>query len=183
MIISRADRPGVGSLLREAARRFDASAPLRVAAWPAARRGFQGGTEWMALALGELRGAPVAAPRGGAARLGLVKYGIAITAAVIVAAIVGRFSLAWAVPLAIVTFYGVEALGVFVFPALASGVASPWRQSLALVGRAGGTAAVASKTLVIAGVMLFGGLAGRGFLRSWCIGCLAIVLWYERLRT
>src|SRR5262249_37135522 len=28
---------------------------------------------------------------------------------------------------------------------------------------------------------LFGGLAGRGFLRSWCLGCLAVCLWYEDL--
>jgi hypothetical protein len=31
--------------------------------------------------------------------------------------------------------------------------------------------------------MLLGGLAGRGFVRSWCLGCLAVCLWYEDLRT
>lgn len=136
----------------------------------------------MALALGEIRGAPVPAPSGGSARLGLVKYGMATASAAVVAGIAGCFSVVFAVPLAIMAFYAVEALGVFVFPALASGASSPWRQSLSLVGEAGGTAVVASKTLVIASVMLFGGLAGRGFVRSWCIGCLAVVLWYERLR-
>ena len=51
-----------------------------------------------------------------------------------------------------------------------------------LVAAAGGRWAVAGRMFVIALVMLFGGFAGRGFLRSWCIGCLAVVLWYERLR-
>jgi predicted MPP superfamily phosphohydrolase len=31
--------------------------------------------------------------------------------------------------------------------------------------------------------MLFGGLVGRGFLRCWCLGCLAVCLWYEDLRS
>jgi predicted MPP superfamily phosphohydrolase len=34
----------------------------------------------------------------------------------------------------------------------------------------------------LACTMLFGGLAGRGFLRCWCLGCLAVCLWYEDLR-
>ncbi len=33
----------------------------------------------------------------------------------------------------------------------------------------------------LACTMLFGGLAGRGFLRSWCLGCLAVCIWYEGL--
>ena len=36
--------------------------------------------------------------------------------------------------------------------------------------------------LALAFTMLFGGLVGRGFLRSWCLGCLAVCLWYEDLR-
>jgi predicted MPP superfamily phosphohydrolase len=34
----------------------------------------------------------------------------------------------------------------------------------------------------IAASMILGGFLGRGFLRSWCVGCLAILVWYERLR-
>jgi hypothetical protein len=34
----------------------------------------------------------------------------------------------------------------------------------------------------LAAVMLFGGVVGRGFVRSWCLGCLAVVVWYEDLR-
>jgi predicted MPP superfamily phosphohydrolase len=35
----------------------------------------------------------------------------------------------------------------------------------------------------LAWTMLLGGLRGRGFLRSWCLGCLAVCLWYESLRS
>ena len=34
----------------------------------------------------------------------------------------------------------------------------------------------------LASVMLFGGFLGGGFLRSWCLGCLAVAVWYEELR-
>ena len=33
----------------------------------------------------------------------------------------------------------------------------------------------------LAAVMLLGGCIGRGFVRSWCVGCLAICIWYEDL--
>ena len=36
--------------------------------------------------------------------------------------------------------------------------------------------------LPLAAVMLFGGLIGKGFVRSWCLGCLAVCIWYEELR-
>jgi len=37
--------------------------------------------------------------------------------------------------------------------------------------------------LPLAAMMLLGGFVGRGFVRSWCLGCLAVLIWYERLRT
>ncbi len=36
--------------------------------------------------------------------------------------------------------------------------------------------------LTLAAVMLLGGFVRHGFVRSWCLGCLAICLWYEDLR-
>ena len=51
-----------------------------------------------------------------------------------------------------------------------------------LTVQAGGTWAVMRVVLPIAACMLGGGFAGRGFVRSWCLGCLAILCWYERLR-
>jgi hypothetical protein len=170
------------ALLRRAAKGFDASPELRAAARVSAPRGFQGGVEWMALAQAGLRGTAAVVPARGALRAGLLKYGAAAAAGGVVA--VALAPVAWipAAVAAVLAFYAVEAQGVFVFPALASGVAAPWRESRARVDEAGGTFAVVARTLVIAAVMLFGGLAGRGFLRSWCIGCLAVVLWYEALR-
>ena len=48
--------------------------------------------------------------------------------------------------------------------------------------RAGGTLAVMAVVLPVAAVMLFGGFARQGFVRSWCLGCLAVCIWYEDLR-
>jgi hypothetical protein len=31
-------------------------------------------------------------------------------------------------------------------------------------------------------VMLFGGFLGGGFVRSWALGCLSVVLWYEQVK-
>ncbi len=46
---------------------------------------------------------------------------------------------------------------------------------------AGGTARVMAQVIFIAASMLFGGFLRRGFLRSWCTGCIAVCLWYEAL--
>jgi hypothetical protein len=177
-----AEQSGVIALLRDATRRFDASPAIQEAAWRSGRRGFQGGAEWMALALAEIRGGSPARVASGAARLGFIKYGAASLAAGVVvalAAALGRFEI---LPLAVVAFYAVEARSVFVFPAFADGTPDPFSASRALVASAGGTAAVAGRTMVIASVMLLGGFVRFRFLRAWCIGCLAVTLWYERLR-
>src|ERR1043165_8217029 len=71
---------------------------------------------------------------------------------------------------------------VFLFPLAIDGRTRVFRESLAWTSRAGGTWRVMCIVLPIAGTMLFGGLAGRGFIRSWCVGCLAVVVWYEHLR-
>ena len=52
----------------------------------------------------------------------------------------------------------------------------------ACTGTAMGRGTTLIFTLPVAGVMLFGGFAGRGFVRCWCLGCLAVCLWYEGLR-
>ena len=136
----------------------------------------------MALALARLRGTGSASPGPGAVRTGLLKYGAAAMAGIACGLLLGQVHWIAGAAGAVLAFYAVEAQGVFVFPALAAGAASPWRESRSLVTAAGGTAAVVARTLVLALVMLLGGFAGRGFLRSWCVGCLAVVLWYEELR-
>ena len=182
MRASPPDAPSAVALLREGAWRFDGSRILQQAAVRCARRGFTGGAAWMALALSELRGSALSPPRAGAVRLGVIKYGVSALAATIVVGIAFAAGHALLLPLAVVAFYVVEAAGAFVFPAFADGSARPWAESRRLVFAAGGLGVVASRMFVVALVMVLGGFSGRGFLRSWCIGCLTVALWYERLR-
>jgi hypothetical protein len=177
-----ADAQSIRSLLQASARTFDASATLRAAARRSARRGFQGGAEWMAVALAEIRGQPVSPLRPGATILGVLKYGAATGVAALAVLVLWRFGhLRWA-PCALVLFYLVESQGAFLFPAFVDGAVRPWAQAQRCLRAAGGTWVVTSKVMVLAAVMLFGGGVGQGFLRSWCIGCLAILLWYEEVR-
>src|SRR5207244_10397260 len=86
------------------------------------------------------------------------------------------------VPLAAVAFYAVEAQMVFLFPLALDGSARPFADAWRWTRHAGGTVAVMRVVVPLACTMLFAGLAGGGFLRSWCLGCLAVCLWYEDLR-
>jgi hypothetical protein len=161
---------------------FDASPVLQEAARELAPRGFRGGAEWMALALAVMRGTRVEPPRAGATGAGLAKYAAATAGGGVAALLLAPIHWSAAAAGFVAAFYLIEAQGVFVFPALAAGSPAPWKESRALVGSAGGTLPVVARTVVLAAVMLLGGFAGRGFLRSWCIGCLAVVIWYEGLR-
>ena len=82
----------------------------------------------------------------------------------------------------ILTFYAVEAQFVFLFPLAIDRTPKLIRSSLSMSQKAGGTTKVMGIVLPIAAYMLLGGFFGKGFLRSWCIGCLAIVIWYETIR-
>jgi hypothetical protein len=170
-------------LLRRAAAVYDApGCPLPAGARGAWRGGFAGGGRWMALALATLRGTPPAPPPAGLNRLGLIKYGVASTAAL---AWVGvAWATGWPVlaPAAVLVFYAVEAQAVFLFPLALDGHPASWREARRLTAAAGGTLAVMAVVLPLAAVMLLGGFAGRGFVRCWCLGCLAVCLWYEGLR-
>ena len=82
---------------------------------------------------------------------------------------------------AVLLFYAVEAQMVFLFPLALDGAPRPFSESRRWTKRAGGTRRVMMTVMAIAVTMVFGGFAGRGFVRSWCLGCLAILIWYERL--
>jgi predicted MPP superfamily phosphohydrolase len=171
------------SLLIEAAALFDAPAnglaELGRRAW---RSGFASGGRWMRQALEQLRGQPLAGSAVDLNRLGLLKYGLACAAAL------GWLTLTrfWWHPLLAVlcvpVFYAIEAQMVFLFPLALDGSARPFREARRWTRRAGGTLAVLRVVLPLAATMLFGGFLGRGFVRSWCLGCLAVCLWYEHLR-
>jgi predicted MPP superfamily phosphohydrolase len=136
----------------------------------------------MRLALESVRGRPCPPAAFNYQRLGLIKYSLASGVALLwaVAAIVCHVQ--WLAPLAAVAFYAVEAQMVFLFPLALDGSARPFADARRWTRRAGGTVAVLRVVVPLAGVMLLGGLVGRGFVRCWCLGCLAVCLWYDDLR-
>jgi predicted MPP superfamily phosphohydrolase len=136
----------------------------------------------MRLALEALRGRPCPPAALNFQRLGLLKYGLAGGVALLWAVAACAARLPWLVPLAAVAFYAVEAQMVFLFPVALDGSGAPFADARCWARRAGGTVPVMRVVVPLACFMLFGGLAGRGFLRSWCLGCLAVCLWYEDVR-
>lgn len=178
-----AERLSAVVLLRRAALHFDAPtnrlAELSRVAW---RGGFVSGGGWMRLALEQLRGHPLVGTASRLNRLGLIKYGLASTAAL--TWLVLTIGCQWPVlsVLCVPMFYAVEAQMVFLFPLALDGSIRPFREARRWTRRAGGTLAVMTIVLPLAATMLFGGFLGRGFVRSWCLGCLAVCLWYEDLR-
>jgi hypothetical protein len=136
----------------------------------------------MRLALETERGQPCPPTAFSFQQLGLVKYGLAAGLALLWAVAAWAGHVLWLVPLAIVIFYAVEVQMVFLFPLALDGASRPFVDARSWTHRAGGTIAAMRIVLPLAGMMLFGGLAGRGFLRCWCLGCLAVCLWYEGLR-
>ena len=173
----------VCDLLTRAAEWYDApGSALRAAAAGAALGGFASGAQWMRLGLETLRGRPCPSTAVNYQRLGLIKYGLAGGVALLWAVAACAWHVPWLVPLAAVAFYAVEAQMVFLFPLALDGAARPFAAARRWTRRAGGTIAVMRVVVPLACTMLFGGLAGRGVLRSWCLGCLAVCLWYEDLR-
>ncbi|MBK9388360.1 MAG: hypothetical protein IPN34_26365 [Planctomycetes bacterium] len=71
---------------------------------------------------------------------------------------------------------------VFAFPLALDGVARPLRASHRLVNANHGVWEATAVVMPLAAAMLVGGFLGRGFVRSWCLGCLAVLLWYESAR-
>ena len=133
--------------------------------------------------LAALRGEPQPTPPERAwQRWGAFKYGACALASLVWLAALLRSDLGWLAPTVVAPFYAVEAQMVFLFPLLLDGADAPLRASRAWTLRAGGTARVALTVLPLAATMLLGGVLGRGFVRSWCLGCVAVLLWYEELR-
>lgn len=146
------------------------------------RNGFSSGAEWMRLVLSHVRGG--VAPQGSASfqRLGLIKYGLASSAALAWLAFV-IITRIWPLFILLVpVFYAVEAQMVFLFPLALDGHSNLFRASRRWTSRAGGTWHVMWTVIGLAVTMLLGGFVGRGFIRSWALGCLGVLLWYEKLR-
>ncbi len=136
----------------------------------------------MRLALETVRGVPCPPQRAGFGRLGVIKYALACALALSWAALCWAVDWPLLAPLAALVFYIVEVQMVFLFPLALDGHDRPFRTSRAWTRRAGGTLAALRVVLPLAAVMLLGGCFGRGFVRCWCLGCLAVCLWYEDVR-
>ncbi|MDB5298310.1 MAG: hypothetical protein JWO31_4293 [Phycisphaerales bacterium] len=160
--------------------------PLPGLARSARAGGFAGGASWMAAALGDVRAG--LAPAGGSAatfhRLGFTKYSAASAAAAVAGAAAIWAGLPWPVATAgaVVAFYAAEVQMLFLFPAPLDGSRRPFRDARRWLVRAGGTRLAVPVVMRLAAHMLFGGLGGRGVLRAWCLGCLAVCVWYEDVR-
>lgn len=100
----------------------------------------------------------------------------------LVVSIAAWSSTAWLLPLAVIAFYAVEVRMVFAIPLALDGSHAPLRDSHALVSRSSAPFVATARVMRIAAEMLAGGFCGRGFVRSWCVGCLAVLLWYEQAR-
>jgi hypothetical protein len=179
-----AERARARVLLGRARDIHDAAAcPLGPASRDAWRGLFASGGEWMRLALVHLRGQEIPAPGLSLNALGTIKYALAGGAALLVAAaavLLGAWPL---LVLCVPAFYAVEAQMVFLFPLTLDGADRPFREARRWTVRAGGTLAVMGVVLPVAAFMLLGGFARQGFVRSWCLGCLAVCIWYEDLRS
>lgn len=164
-------RPSANALLREANHALDAA--LLEEARAVATEGFAGGGAWMARVLG----GHLAGPR--ATYLGTVKYGLATLTGGLLAATLWRWAGPFALVLAVLGFYAVEAQMVFLFPVAIRGSRAPFRDAFRLTRAAGGTFRVMAVVLPIALTMLFGAPFRGGLVRAWALGCLAIVLYFR----
>src|SRR5690349_3653701 len=177
-------KPPSAALLLAGARELydDPAMPFaRSAQHDAWKSGFASGADWMRLVLCHLRGQnalPVAG-RASFQQWGAFKYGLAALCALLFLTLVVKTHLWLLLPGVVFAFYAVEAQMVFLFPLVLDGSPNPLCESLAWTRAAGGTIPVMLTVMQLAVVMLFGGFLGRGFIRSWCLGCLAVVLWYE----
>ena len=173
-------------LLREAATVYDSpDNGLRELARTGRVKDFRSGGEWMRAALKVLRNGNAPDGQSDFQRLGFLKYGLALTGA-LPGLLLGCLAPGFGcfLPALLLTaagFYIVEAQMVFAFPAALDDVPAPCARSRTLVFREGGTFAVMTVVLPLAFFMLTGGLRGQGWVRSWALGCLGVLIWYEQL--
>ncbi|MEM7133547.1 MAG: hypothetical protein AAF702_45055 [Chloroflexota bacterium] len=173
---------------------------------------FNFGAEWMRIVMVYHRQRSIEPRHAPYNLLGILKYGIACLGVLIYLLLIGWTGIWTLVPGFVLVFYAIEAQMVFLFPLVIDGSSirfdssednylnSPvlsiipteyradhpliqaFRESRLWTQRAGGTARVMRIVMQLAVVMLCGGFVGKGFVRSWALGCLAVVLWYEELR-
>lgn len=136
----------------------------------------------MVAALAAARGRPVVARCTRFGLAGTAKYAACTALGSVAACLLWHVSRAAAAPGFVLAFYALEARLVFLFPTLIDDGTRWSHAARRLVARAGGVPRAMTVVIPLAAVMLTGGFAGRGFVRSWLLGCAAVLLWYEDLR-
>jgi hypothetical protein len=181
--MSASEFPSARALLQQARAIYDDPAQpfapnARSQAW---QQGFASGAEWMRLVLEQKRGSP---PQGQAnfQWLGILKYGLCSLGALLYIAVCLLLKNWWLLPGFVLVFYAIEAQMVFLFPVALDNTPHSFSANRRMTVQAGGTLRVMWTVMQLAVVMLFGGFAGRGFIRCWALGCLSVVLWYEHIR-
>lgn len=146
------------------------------------RTGFASGAEWMRSVMEHKRPSSISYTPASYNRWGFFKYGMAGVCALAYLIFVYLTRTWLLLPGFVLVFYAVEAQMVFLFPLLIDGCKNPLVESRRWTQRAGGTLPVMITVMQLAVVMLFGGFVGKGFIRSWALGCIAVVVWYEDVR-
>ena len=177
---SACERITVHGLLTQARELYDCKDErLEEKARSCLRYGFRGGAEWMREVLTILRHGQIPQGQANFALLGIIKYTLSFFGLVITIPLLGYIV---GLILGGVLFYLIESQMVFLFPCVLDGVAHPFRESRARTVQSGGTFKVMRTVFGLGVVMLLGGCFGYGFVRSWCLGCISILIWYEELR-
>lgn len=179
-------RADVGRWLVRGAALYDAhpalaSRALRVLTRPSP----DAAVDWMRLALETLRGraCPPLAPVAAAALS--QKYLASIAAGSLVYALARRVGAprVSALGLGALGFYAVEVQGVFAVACALDGSTRPLEDSRARLAAQGGTLGGLTRVLPIAAHMLTPFLRGETLLRAWCTGCVAVLVWYDEVRS
>jgi hypothetical protein len=143
---------------------------------------FQVGGQWMKKALKRMGVESLSRFKPPFQELGYFKYGLAAWAALLAGCLLLQAGPWAASTAALLVFYLVESQMVFLFPLSIEAVEDPIRESLRDVRRAGGNFKVMVTVMVLALYMVSGGFFRENLKKSWCIGCLAVLVWHLRLR-
>jgi len=139
---------------------------------------FTNGAQWMHQYLEILASETKPFPNYKFELIGYIKYGLSLLTALGVCAFYPFYSW-WLIPMAAFIFYVVEVHFLFLFPLAIDGESNLIRRTLKATYQFGFWKAYCY-TVCIAGYMLFGLLDFKSPLKKWRIGCLAIVILYQR---
>lgn len=143
---------------------------------------FESGAQWMAARMAEIRKQQfVTVPHQDFSYYGFLKYRICILAFVLSFAFLIQYSI-FLIPLSVLVFYFVEVHFLFLFPLLIDEVEQPLLESIKLTYKIGVLRSMLI-VLCIAVYMLSGLLEITSPFKRWHIGCLAVLFWYEVVKT